>query len=137
VSDSRIESAGYQLADIRDIDVKFVPSFTKSATGRGGDVRVPLSIDVSRMAWGLDADLRHTATLEIGIYCGDSGGRIVGATRRLLNLALTDQSYERALQDRFSRDMRVAVTKTPSYVKVIVYDYDADRVGSALVKLGK
>jgi hypothetical protein len=29
------------------------------------------------------------------------------------------------------------VTKTPSYVKVIVYDYDADRVGSALVKLGK
>lgn len=86
---------------------------------------------------GLDADLRHAATLEIGIYCGDSGGRIVGETRRLLNLALTDESYERALHERFSRDMRVTVTKAPRYVKVIVYDYDADRVGSSLVKLGK
>jgi hypothetical protein len=39
------------------------------------------------------------------------------------------------MKERFSRDMRVAVSSTPQSVKVIVYDYDAARAGSALVKI--
>jgi len=135
IANSRIESAGYALSDLRDIDVKVQPSFTKSPTGRGGEVLTLLSIDISRLFWSEDIDSRHVAQLEIAIYCGDGETKIFGETRRLLNLALTDESYERAMKNRFSREMRVTVTAKPRYVKVIVYDYDADRVGSVLAKL--
>jgi hypothetical protein len=37
-------------------------------------------------------------------------------------------------KERFSREIRIPVTAKPQYVKVIVYDSDADRVGSAKVK---
>jgi hypothetical protein len=135
LSNSRIESAGYQLTDIREIDVKVLPSFTKSATGHGGEVLVQLSIDVSRLSWSDDVDGRHAAHLEVAVYCGDGNGKILGETRRLLNLALIDDTYERAIKEGFSREMRVAVRGRPRYVKVIVYDYDADRVGSSLAKM--
>jgi VWFA-related protein len=135
VSNSRIESAGYQLTDIRDIDLKFVPSFKKSETGRGGEVLVPLSIDVTRLAWGRDPQGRHAAHMELAIYCGDGNGKIIGETRRLLNLALTDETFARVMKERLSRELRVTAASRPQFVKVIAYDYDADRVGSALVKV--
>jgi VWFA-related protein len=135
VSNSRIESAGYQLTDVRDIDLRFAPSFKRSETSRGGEVLVPLSIDVTRLAWGRDPQGRHAAHLELAIYCGDNDGKIIGETRRLLNLALTDETFARVTKERFSREIRVTVTSRPQFVKVIAYDYDADRVGSALVKV--
>jgi Zn-finger domain-containing protein len=61
--------------------------------------------------------------------------KILAQTRRKLNLALTDATYERALRERYSREIRVPVTAKPEYVKVIVYDYEADRVGSALARV--
>jgi hypothetical protein len=134
VADSRIEAAGHQSNEIHDIDVKAIPSFTTSATGRGGEVVVPISIDPSRLAWGTAEDGRHTAHLVLAVYCGNSA-KILAQTRRQLNLALTDATYERAFRERFFREIRVPVTAKPQYVKVIVYDYDADRVGSTLVKV--
>jgi VWFA-related protein len=135
ISNSRIESAGYQLTDVRDIDLRFAPSFKRSETSRGGEVLVPLSIDVTRLAWGRDPQGRHAANLEVAIYCGDGNGKVIGETRRLLNLALTDETFARVMKERFSREMRVTVTSRPQFVKVIAYDYDADRVGSALIKV--
>ena len=133
VADNRIASAGYQLSDIREIDVQITPAFTKSATGRGGELSVAISIDTSRLSWSLDADQLHVAHLDVAIYCVDRGGeKSVGETKRRLNLRLTDETYQRVARERFSHTMRVPVTAKPRYVKVIVYDYDADRVGSVM-----
>jgi hypothetical protein len=134
VANSRIEAAGQQSKAILDIDVKVIPSFAMGATGRGGEVVVPISIDSSQLAWGAAEDGRHTAHLEVAVYCGNSA-KILAQTRRKLNLALTDATYERALRERYSREIRVPVTAKPEYVKVIVYDYEADRVGSALARV--
>jgi VWFA-related protein len=134
VAESRIEAAGHQSREIHDIDVTVIPSFTMGATGRGGEVVAPISIDPSRLAWGTAEDGRHTAHLVVAVYCGNSA-KILAETRRQLNLALTDATYERAFRERFLREIRVPVTAKPQYVKVIVYDADADRVGSALAKV--
>jgi VWFA-related protein len=134
VADSRIEAAGHQSNEIRDIDVRTIPSFARSAAGRNGEVVVPVSIDASHLAWGRGEDGRHTAHLVVAVYCGNSA-KIVAQTRRQLNLALTDGTYERALREGFSREIHVPIAAKPQYVKVIVYDYDADRVGSTLAKV--
>ena len=135
VTDNRIEAAGSQLIDIRDLDVAITPSFKKNASGSGGEVTVPISVDAVRLSWGEDEDGRHTARLDVAVYCADGNQKPIGQTRRALNLALSDQTYARTMKERISRTIRLTVTGTPRYVKVIVYDYDADRVGSVMVKI--
>jgi hypothetical protein len=39
------------------------------------------------------------------------------------------------MTEGIARTIRLAVTGTPRFVKTIVYDYGADRVGSVMVKL--
>jgi VWFA-related protein len=134
IANSRIEAAAQQSNEIHDIDVKAIPSFAMSATGRGGEVVVPISIDPSQLAWGAAEDGRHTAHLQVAVYGGNSSKRLA-QTRRQWNLALTDATFERVSKERFSREIRIPVTAKPQYVKVIVYDSDADRVGSALAKV--
>jgi VWFA-related protein len=135
VSNNRIESAGYQLDAVREIDVTFTPRFVKSDKGSGGSVYLSVRVDTSRLAWGRDEGGRHTASVEVAVYCGDGNQKIVGLARRQLNIALTEDTYQRAAREGFFRDMGVPVTATPRYVKVMVYDYEADRIGSALVRI--
>ena len=135
VSNNRIESAGYQLNVVREIDVEFTPRFVKSETGKGGNVFLSVRVDTSRLAWGRDEGGRHTATVEVAVYCGDGNQKIVGQVRRQLNIALTEATYQRASREGFFRDLGIPVTVKPRNVKVIVYDYEADRVGSALVRI--
>jgi VWFA-related protein len=135
VSSNRIESAGYQLRDLRDIDVQIKPAFTKDPAGRGGELVVELSVDISGLSWTVDADGLHVAEIDVAIYASDRGGdnlTIVGQTRRALNLRLTDATYEQVSRERFTRVIRVPVSGRPRFVKAIVYDYDADRVGSVM-----
>ena len=135
VSNNRIESAGYQLDPVREIDVAFTPRFVKREKAPGGDVFLTLRVDTSRLGWRNAEDGRLAASLEVAVYCGDGGQKIIGQTRRQLDIALTGASYERVSREGFFRDFGVAVTGKPQYVKVVVYDYNADRVGSALVRI--
>jgi VWFA-related protein len=135
LSNSRIESAGYQLNDVREIDVEFTPTFVKGEAARGGNVFLTVRVDTSRLAWGTDEGGRHTASLEVAVYCGDGNEKIVGQVRRQLNIALTEATFQRASREGFIRDIGIPVTVKPRNVKVIVYDYEADRVGSALVRI--
>jgi hypothetical protein len=135
VSNNRIESAGCQLDAVREIDVAFTPRFVEAQDGRGGNVFLSVRIDSARLAWGRDEGGRYTASVEVAVYCGDGNQKIVGLVRRQLNIALTEETYQRASRHGFFRDLGVPVTVKPRNVKVIVYDYDADRVGSALVRL--
>jgi VWFA-related protein len=135
MADSRIASAGSRVTNIREIEVALVPSFAKAATGRGGDVAASFSIGATRLSWGLDDLGRHTASLDVAVYCADGNQKIIGQARRRLNFALTDETHARAIADGVARTIKIPVTGTPRFVKVIVYDYGADRVGSVMVPL--
>ena len=135
MADSRIEAAGSRVGDIRELGISVTPSFAKKASGSGGEVAVPISVDASRLSWGLDEFGRHTASLDVAIYCADGKQKIIGQARRRLNFALTDETHGRTMTEGIARTIRLAVTGTPRFVKTIVYDYGADRVGSVMVKL--
>jgi VWFA-related protein len=135
VSNNRIEAAGYQLDPVREIDVSFSPRFVKGEKGAGGNVVLTLRVDTSRLGWRMDEVGRHAASVEVAVYCGDGSEKIVGQTRRQFSIALTEETYQRAMREGFFRDIGVAVTGKPRNVKVVLYDYEADRVGSALVRI--
>jgi hypothetical protein len=79
----------------RDIGLKVTPSFTRSATGRGGEVLVKIVIDASRLSFTINDYDRREGKLEV----------------------------------------HVPVTVAPSFVKVVVLDYEANLTGSAMVKI--
>ncbi len=135
VSENRIAAAGYQLNTVREIDLAFTPRFVRRAKAPGGDVFLTLRVETSRLGWRRDDEGRLAASIDVAIYCGDRNQKMIGQTRRQLDIALTGTSYERVSREGFFRDFGVAVTGKPQYVKVVVYDYEADRVGSAMVKL--
>jgi VWFA-related protein len=135
VSDTRIEAAAWRLEDLRELDVRVRTSFVKAASGRGGELVVELSLDTSRLAWSVGEGGLHAASLEVAMYASDIGGdnlKVLGEARRMLNVKLTDETYQQLSRDRFTRVLKLPVTGRPRFAKVIVYDYEADRVGSVM-----
>jgi VWFA-related protein len=135
VTNARLEAAGSQVIDIHDLEVTIVPSFVKLTAGGAGEVTAALSIDATRLAWGRGEDGRHTVRIEIALYCADGDQKIIGQTRRSVSLALTDDTYARVMKEGIARTITLATTKAPRYVKAIVFDYAADKLGSKMVKI--
>lgn len=60
---------------------------------------------------------------------------MVGQDWQVVDLDLTDQNYEIFKTSGLSYTQTVPLTGNPAYVKVIAYDYAADVIGSALVRI--
>lgn len=80
---------------------------------------------------------RHSATLDVGVYAGDARERVLGEMLKKVDLRLTDESYRTTIANGIPFSVRIAYTGEPTYVKVIVYDYASDLLGSSLIKLKK
>ena len=77
----------------------------------------------------------HVASLEGVFTCGDEKARLVGDVRQTLDFELTEANYQRFLREGLSFTVRVPVSAEPAALKVIVYDYPADAIGSEIVRL--
>ncbi len=94
------------------------------------------SIDLSRVKFEKLGD-RHHATLNIGVYAGDARQRVLGETLKNVELKLTDESYRTTIANWIPFNVRISYTGEPAYVKVIVYDYSSDLLGSSVIKVKK
>jgi len=59
----------------------------------------------------------------------------VGEVRKRVDLKLLPESYRRLTQDGVSFSATIDLTAPTRYVKAVVYDYAADRLGSAVTEL--
>jgi hypothetical protein len=82
-----------------------------------------------------DADGRHKASVEVAYFAGTAKETVVGQDWQVVDLDLTDQNYEIFKTSGLSYTQTVPLTGDPTYVKVIAYDYAADVIGSALVRI--
>ena len=128
----RISAAGQYGSAIPDIRVTLTP--TVKQTQNGAEVSVVVNIDASRIAFTA-AEGRHLADLELVIYASDARERLVGESRHKIDLKLKDENYQRYLREGIPFDVTMRAAQPPKYVKVIVYDYAADLLGSSIVKL--
>jgi VWFA-related protein len=128
----RIAAAGQYEGAIPDIRLTLTP--TVKRTKGAADVHVALNIDASRIAFAA-VDGRHLADLDVVIYGGDGKERLVGESRHKIELKAKEEIYQRFLREGIPFDVTIRAALPLMYVKVIVYDYAADLLGSAIVKL--
>ena len=128
----RISAAGQYGSAIPDIRVTLTPTVKKVPGST--EVSVALNIDASRIAFTA-AEGRHVADLDLVIYAADDKERIIKETRHKIDLKLKDETYQRYLRDGVPFEVTMRAAQSPKYVKVIVYDYAADLLGSSIVKL--
>ena len=73
--------------------------------------------------------------LEVQVYCGDAKQAVIGDASEHYDLSIPEAAYQQWLQTGIRRTIRVPIEAAPKYVKVVVYDYGSDRVGSAMVTI--
>jgi len=132
---SRVAAAGYHDREMRDIPVTARASFEKGQDAKTArEVLVEVTVDLSRVPFQLEGD-RHVASLDIDVFCGDEKETLVGESWEKADLRLKDETHARLLKDGLPHSTRVALKRRVRYVKVIVYDYASDRLGSAVIRV--
>lgn len=125
---SRVATAAEHSRPITDIRLEV------KARVEHGEVIVEGTIDPSRLTLEPIDGVRG-GEVDVAVFAGDRSEEIVGERWQKISLKLGEKPYERLSASGIPFTVRVPVSGQPRYVKVIVYDYAADLVGSAMVKL--
>ena len=127
---SRIVSAVNHPADLNDLRFNLQTS-TAKGEGRQQDFIVDLVIDPSRIAFTDTGGVR-TAELDIAVFCQDQDGDKAGDNWLKVPVRLTPAQWAEVSRTGLKQTVRVPVTTGVAAVKVVVYDFGSDRLGSAM-----
>ena len=127
---SRILSAAAFPGRIDDIEMEV--EARQSEGESGSEVVVRGTIGSDKIV--LDrTDAAHTGRLEIAIFAVDRRSRLVGERWFGLDLSLDERQQQAFLRDGLPLDARVPVRGDAARVKVVIYDFAADAVGSVML----
>ncbi|MCX6545916.1 MAG: VWA domain-containing protein [Acidobacteria bacterium] len=121
---TRIATAAQYRVAVTDIKMK--------AALLGNDVT--LTIDISRVALK-QVDGRRVGQLRVAAFYGDARQRIIDVSWSTLDLNFTDEAFSRFLKTGIEYRWKVPATLEPTYMRVIVYNYDVDLLGTLETKL--
>jgi VWFA-related protein len=128
---SRIAGAANYDRDVPDI------GFTLDVAREGDPVTAitaSLVISADRLSLVEQSGLRR-GQLKIAVFVGDKNERVISESWQTMDLNLSDERYRQLIAEGIPHQVRMPVTGVPAYVKAIVYDFNADRVGSIAVKV--
>ncbi len=127
---SRIAAAASYPPEIKDVRFSMKTSMAKG-TGKVPDFVAEFTIDASTIGFRADSG-RQVASLDIAVFCQDENGEPTGDRWETLDLKLLPETHARMLKDGITYSSRVTVAKPVKFVKVVVYDFGGDRVGTVL-----
>jgi hypothetical protein len=110
----------------------------KASTVRAPDdvrrVRVEMTIDASRLTLR-QAGGRYEGIIDLMILCADSRQEVVGSLSQQMTMSLDGAHYRQAIASGKPYGATVQVRSAATVVKVLVYDYEADLLGTASVRI--
>ncbi len=130
---NRMTAAGRYEGAIEDIKVA-LNAPTLEGEGASLNALVTGNIRSPRIKF-IEADGIYKTSLDIGVYAGNEKQQVVGEILRRVDLKLKEDGYRAFGAQGASFDIRIPLKERPKYVRVIVYDYAADVLGSATVAL--
>jgi len=128
---SRIAGAANYDRDVPDIRIEAKPTLEGNPATA---VNLTMTIAADRLSLTDEAGLR-TGQVKVTVFVGDRNERVIGESWQDMDLKLTDATYQRFLADGIPHQVRIPITGIPAYVKVIAYDFNADIVGSVIVRV--
>lgn len=121
-------AAGFRR-EIGDIKLKLDAKQAKNADGVN-EVSVRLSIDTSRLFLSL-VDGNRTGALDILAVCYNDKEQAVGNFYQRAGIDLTPEMFDKISKSGLPYNVKFEATPATRRVRVVVYDFRADLVGSA------
>lgn len=125
---SRISAAALYPERIRDIKLKAKTSY-KAEGSRGGELAIDVTIDIASIMMEIKPD-RREAVVDIAIAARDADGNTVGEKWDKYSVVVAADDYPRALRDGVVYSLRLPLTSSARSVKIVVYDYPGDVIGT-------
>lgn len=135
LSYSRVTTAAGYSTEIHDIGLTATAE-NATAADNSHSVKVELKIKPDRLTFK-DVDGKKAGSVDVAIFCSDDRQRLIGQSWNVAELQMTPAAFERFMAGGLTYTETVKVNTVARYVKIVVYDYGADVVGSAVVKIGK
>jgi VWFA-related protein len=126
----RIAAAMTYLSEVKDIRIKLNVGGATVGNARG--VAIDARIDAGRLHFDLREGVRF-GRIEIAVIFMDDRDRIVGGTYRkqTAHLEYTPEAYAMAMRDGVPYQVQMRVPSGTKYIRLMVYDYAADLLGTA------
>jgi hypothetical protein len=100
----------------------------------GKDLSVDVTVDVSKLKF-VSQNGRQEAVLDVALFCGGEKDAPVGELQRRVELRFDPAAFARVQEKGTTFRLSVPVTGRAERIKVVVYDYGADLLGSAVAKV--
>jgi VWFA-related protein len=113
-------------------DIRLEVEARMSAEDGGSELIVRGTIDPDRIVLEKNGTV-HTGRLEVALFAVDRRNRLVGERWFSLDLSLDESGHQSVLRDGIPLEGRVPVRGDATKVKVVIYDFDADAVGSVTI----
>lgn len=133
LSYSRITAAAGYNQEVKDIRFEVTATKDKS-TPDNPQARVDLIIDPSNVSFQTQDGL-YKGKLQIAIFYGDSEGRNLGDEWETMVMNLREETYQRVQKEGIPYSTRIPLQAPNESLKVVVYNYDNDKVGSLFAKV--
>jgi VWFA-related protein len=106
----------------------------RSALGEHDDVQVDVTVAVDpRWVTFTRSGGRVLTFLDVAAFAEDAKGEPVGESWGRIDLVLSPEEHARLLRERISYRTAITVNKPAGRVKVVLYEYEANRVAHAVV----
>jgi VWFA-related protein len=130
ISADRIRAAASFRREIRDIRLKVDASFAKAKDGPGYEMSVAVNIDPEKLAFTFVEGV-HIGRISIAVFCFDEKGNAIGNSVQTADLKLKDENFRKIMNAGIPYKVRFPVNPGVRRVRVVVYDFKADLIGSA------
>jgi VWFA-related protein len=131
---SRVRGAAGRSFTIPDIGINDLTITSRPGPSR--QATVSMSIDLSRVYFEKKAGM-NVASLDVAVFVVTNGDRDAGRMWHTLALSYTDERLDQMRGLGLLHESVVTLTAAPQGVKVVVYDYASDLLGSAIARVSK
>jgi VWFA-related protein len=126
----RIRAAASFRRTINDIRLRVDASLGRAKDGPGYEMSVSANIDPSKLAFTFVEGV-HVGRISIAVFCWDEKNNAIGSSVQTADLRLKDEDFKKIMSAGIPYRVRFPVNPGVRSVRVVVYDFKADLIGSA------